>query len=164
MDCRNGGSDTAASPRGLRRITGLWRCNRGKSSVLLLTHAHAHDRDRFPKSSPGETPGCPTGKMPVLRSLLKFIACGFGLVLSFGHDANFFLFVINEGIWGPAVGEKNVRADRGIRANYSVAAHDRGASINADAVFNRRMAFFPAQALSRPKRARDEGHALVKFH
>src|SRR6478735_3037562 len=59
---------------------------------------------------------------------------------------------------------ENVGTDRRIRANHSVAAHDRGSGVNADAVFNRGVAFFPTQRLSCPERARDERHALVKFH
>ena len=60
--------------------------------------------------------------------------------------------------------QENVGADGGIRANHGVAAHDRGSGVNADAVFDCRVAFFAVQSPSRPERARDERHALVKFH
>src|SRR5262245_10766351 len=124
----------AASPRARDRTAVSWRCSRGRSLVLHLT------------------------------LLLKFIACGCRLVFSFGHDTNFFFFVIDERVWRHAVCEKNIRADGGICTNHGVAAHDSGSCINAHAVFNRGMAFFAAQPLSGPERARDERYALVKFH
>src|SRR6266576_4355195 len=158
MDCRNSNRDTAASPLALRRIMVWWRCNRGRSSLCYLTLAPAR------KDAPGETLGCPTGTMPVLRSFLEFIACGCGIVFSFRHDTNFFFFVKDERMRWNAFCQENVRADSGIRANHGVTAHDRGSGVNANAVFNRRMTLFPAQSLSRPERARDERHALVKFH
>src|SRR6478672_4763534 len=95
-------------------------------------------------------------------SLLKFIACGFGLVFSFWHDTNFFFFVVNERMRWNTFCQENVGADCGIRANHSVAAHDRGSGVNADAVFDRWVALFSTQRLSSPERASDEGHALVK--
>src|SRR4051812_38063554 len=97
-------------------------------------------------------------------SLLKFIACGFGLVFSFWYDTNFFFFVINKRMRWNTFCQENVGADGRIRANHSVAAHDRGSGVNADTVLDRWVAFFSTQSLSGPERARDEGHALVKFH
>src|SRR5436309_11562742 len=82
------------------------------------------------------------------QSFLKFIACGFGLVFSFRHDANFFFFVVDKRMRWKAFCHKNVGADSGIRANHGVAAHDCGSSVNADAVFDRRVTFFSAQRLS----------------
>src|SRR6185503_6309713 len=67
-------------------------------------------------------------------------------------------------MWWNTFRQENVGADRRIRANHSVAAHDRGSGVNADTVFDRGVAFFPTQRLSGPKRARDERYALVKFH
>src|SRR5438093_13417578 len=107
------------------------------------------------RSSLGEMPGCPTGRMPVLCSFLKFITCGCGLVFSFRHDANFFFFVIDERMRRNAFCQENVRSDGRIGANHGVATHDCGSGVNANAVFNRRMTLFPEQSLSRPERARD---------
>ena len=72
--------------------------------------------------------------------------------LSFWHDANFFFFVIDERMRRNALCQKNIGADGGIRANHGVAAHDRGSGINANAVFDCRVTFFPAQR-SAPLRA-----------
>ena len=84
-------------------------------------------------------------------SFLKFIACGFGLVFSFRHDTNFFFFVVDERMRWNAFCQENVGADRRIRANHGVAAHDRGSGVNADAVFDGRVAFFAAQSPVRPR-------------
>src|SRR5882724_6256808 len=154
MDCRNSDRDTAASPPALRRITVWWRCNQDRSSILPLSPTRAHAPAR--KDAPGETPGCPTGTMPVLRSFLEFIACGCGIVFSFRHDTNFFFFVKDERMRRHAFCQENVRTDSGIRANHSIATHDCGSCINADAIFDRRMTLFSAQCLSRPERARDK--------
>src|SRR4029077_9964055 len=162
MDCRNGDPDMAASPRVLHRITVWWRCNQDRSSILPLPPTRSHAPAR--KDAPGATPGCHTGRMRVLRSFLKVITCGCRLVFSFGHDANFFLFVVDERMLRNAFCQENVRTDGGIRTNHSITTHDCGSCINADAVFDCRVALFSTQSLSRPERARDERHALVKFH
>src|SRR5262245_9784493 len=124
----------AASPHARDRKAVSWHCSRGRSLVLHLT------------------------------LLLKFIACGFRLMFSFGHDANFFFFVIDQRIRRNTRCQKNIRADSRMCANHSVATHDSGSGVNTNAVFNRRVAFLPAQPLSRPERARDERDALVKFY
>src|SRR5215510_13145907 len=153
----------AASPRARDRTAVSWRCSRGRSLVLHLSRAHARAPAR--KSSPQRIRPL-ADEMRVLprKLLLKFIACGCRLMFSFGHDANFFFFVVDERVWRHAVCEKNVRADGGIGADHGVTAHDRSSGINANAVFDRWVAFFSAQGLSRRERARDERDALVKLH
>src|SRR5215470_15977457 len=135
----------AASPRALHRITVWWRCNRGRSSVLRLTLAHAPAGNRNRENLPGEMFGCLRGRMPALRSFLKFIARGCWLVFSFGYDADFFFFVVDERVWRHAVCKENIRTDSGICADDSVAAHDCGAGVDANAVFDCRMALFSTQ-------------------
>src|SRR5215471_12906336 len=99
------------------------------------------------------------------RSLfLKFIAYGGSLLFSFRYDTNFFFFVVNKRMWRNAFCQENVGADGGLRTNHGVAAHNGGSCINADAILDRRVAFFSAQRLYRAERPGDEGNTLVKFH
>src|SRR5436190_17338968 len=149
----------AASPRALHRITVWWRCNRDRSSVLPLPLTFVRARGRK-KVRDGEGAIASTRARALPRqSFLKFIACGCGLVFSFRHDTNFFFFVVHERMRWNAFCQENVGADGRIRANYGVASHDSGSGVNADAVFDRRVAFFSTQGLSGPERARDERHA-----
>src|SRR5438067_10273275 len=85
------------------------------------------------------------------HSVLKFIACYGGLLLSFRHDTNFFFFVIDERMRWNAFCQENVRADGRIGADHGVTTHDGRSGINANAVFDRGVAFFPAERLSRSK-------------
>src|SRR5205823_6393523 len=99
-----------------------------------------------------------------LLSFLEFIACGCGLVFSFRHDTNFLFFVVNKRMRWNAFCQENVGTDSRIGANDGVATHDRGSGVNADAIFDCRVAFFTAQSPPCPERSGDERHALVKFH
>ena len=48
-----------------------------------------------------------------------------------------------------AVGEKNIRADGRMGANYRVAAHDSGAGVDSDMILDRWMTFLTSQSPSR---------------
>src|SRR5678816_1801303 len=102
-----------ASPRALHRITVWWRCNQDRSSILplALTRAPAHSRcsrvsgdalDAF-----ATTLRTAKRLQHSLLSVLKFIACGFGLVFSFWHDTNFLFFVVDERTWWNAFCQEN---------------------------------------------------------
>src|SRR6266576_4627100 len=119
---------------------------------------------RLPNNdSPGDTPGCPTGKMPVLHSCRasfeEFVArCG-GFVFSFRHDAQLFFLIIHQRIWRNTLYQKNVTADGAARSDYRFTAKHGRVGINRDVIFQCRMAlaaFFDFSVLVLLKAARAE--------
>src|ERR1035437_9299000 len=133
-------------------------------------------------------PGCTRGAMagarmtnrkygPAARSLatiwavcsnmvagcLNFVIRLDGRAAGFVQDPHGEAVVNQEGIGRHAVEEEDIGADGAAGADDRLAAHNGGAGVNGDMIFDGGMAFLAAQLLAAGERARHQADALVHF-